>query len=414
MSGAAAIVEALEPLLAAYLERQTWYWTAIGAGRAAPGVVSSAAEVLLPGPPDEPGTPGLARLVLASDHHRFQVVLGWREATEAAAVLGGHDVAILGAVHVDGGGDVLVYDAMADRELVLALLPAATGGRLEARRARLVESRASHASIIYDDRLFMKLYRVLEPPPRPEVEVMLRLDDVGCNHIVAPVALWRGDDADLALVREFFPSGVEGHALALTSLRDLLAGARGEAVEHTDEAAARAGGDLASEFRRLGATTARLHLALAEAFGEAVPAGGEAATAPSIRVHGDYHLRRVMRTDAGWVVVGFGDDPLLQERLGPRRRAARGSPLEDVADLCFALGEVADEACAAQGEGAVRARALADAWARRNRAAFVEGYLETPGVDRLLPAGAGEVEDLLARLSAARAERAGARTRSGR
>ena len=78
--------------------------------------------------------------------------------------------------------------------------------------------------------------------------------------------------------------------------------------------------------------TARLHLALADAFGEhdaicrrARDAGGgrprrEAEPAPSrvaIRVHGDYHLRRVMRIDAGWLVVGFGDDP---SRGGGRRQ----------------------------------------------------------------------------------------------
>jgi maltokinase len=415
----APVLAGVEPLLRAYLERQTWYWTAVGrpnrtaAGRGQPPPVAvSSTEVLRPGPPHEPGTAGLGRLVVESGEQRFQVVLGWREAGAAAPVLDRHDAAILGAVHFDDAGELLVYDALADRELLLALLPAATAGRHTARRARIVESRASHASIIYDDRLFMKLYRILEPPPRPEVEVLMRLDDVGCNHVVAPVALWRGDDADLALVREFFPSGVEGYALALTSLRDLLAGSLlhgaevAQVVEVADESAARAGGDLASEIRRLGSTTARLHLALATAFGEHVGTTDDFPTAPSIRVHGDYHLRRVMRTDAGWVVVGFGDDPLLEERLGPRGQGALGTPLEDVADLCFSLAEVADEACAAQGDGAARARPLADAWARRNTAAFVEGYLEIPGILRLLPPATEEVDRLLDHLRGLRAARA--------
>jgi maltokinase len=418
------VVAAAAPLLLPYLERQTWYRAARGGRDAGPLTVTSC-ELLREASPDV-GGPGLARLVLSAEILRLQVMVGWRESAAASSVLRGHEGAILGAWARPGAGETLLYDAVADEELLRSLLPVATGGLATARRARLVESLTSHASVVYDDRLFMKLYRVLEPPPRPEVEVMARLDEVGFNHIVAPVAVWRGDNADLALVREFHAGGVEGRALALTSLRDLLGGEPDEPEPSDgdpDAAAARAGGDLASEVRRLGETTARLHLALATAFGEHEPDLGALADAASahdpalgarvravaepgrmIRVHGDYHLRRVMRTDAGWLVVGFGDDPSRAARLGREGRGAIGTPLDDVADLCFSIEHVAAEAAARYEEGTAAA-VLAAAWARRSKAALLDGYLAVPGVARLLPTAHDDVVLLLSALAGVRARR---------
>lgn len=453
MSDTSGFVERVEPLLLPFLERQGWYWAALqgpaadtdegapaspapapapppGRGGEARVVQVERAEVLREDPPAQAGRPGLARFVVSVDAHRFHVVVGWREPSSAASVLRGRDFAILGAVRAVGASEVLVYDALADDELMIALLEVASEGKSSARRARLVESLTSHASIVYDDRLFMKLYRVLEPAPRPEVEVMLRLDEIGFNHIVAPVANWRGDGSDLALVREFFSGALEGRSLALTSLRDLLGSALEEAAATGDEVAARAGGDLAGEIRRLGETTGRMHTALAEAFGIREPdpaalaaevgAAGDPESAERIRaladagawirVHGDYHLRRVMRTDVGWIVVGFGDDPSRAAGTEAFGRALRGgTPLEDVADMCFSLEEVARSASEDQEEGSASAGELAGAWARRNAAAFVEGYLGTPGLGPLLPREPASVEALLAGLASVRRRRAGER-----
>lgn len=426
MTSAGDVVSAVGPLLQPYLERQTWYRAARGGREASPLMVTSG-ELLRQGPPEVPGGPGLVRLALAMGSLRLQVMVGWREAASASSILHGREAAILGAWAAPGAGETLLYDALADEELLRTLLPVATRGVSSARRARLVESLTSHASVVYDDRLFMKLYRVLEPPPRTEVEVMVRLDEIGFNHIVAPVAVWHTDEADLALVREFHAGGVEGRALALTSLRDLLSeeleepDARGD---DPDAAAARAGGDLASELRRLGDTTGRLHLALATAFGEHaadlgpladvtaatggadLASGVRAVTEPGrmIRVHGDYHLRRVMRTDAGWLVVGFGDDPSRAARLGPTGQGVIGTPLDDVADLFLSIDTVAAEAAARHAERE-RAGALSAAWARRNKAALLDGYLAVPGLARLLPPARDDVVLLLSALAEVRARR---------
>jgi len=261
----------------------------------------------------------------------------------------------------------------------------------------------SHASLVYDERLFMKSYRVLEPAPRPEIELMVRLDEVGFKHTLRPVARWERNGWDLALVREYVPGAVEARLLALTSLRDLLGRSIDDEQLRLEEVGG-AGGDLSSEVRRLGELTAGLHLALAEAFGVRPLGDGHAQLGVAIRVHGDYHLRRVFRTDAGWIVGGFGDDPLIGKLGDPMARPEPrfASPLEDLADLSYSLRQVAAEAVAAQPAVArARAERLAKAWERRNRGAFLSGYLTVEGIGRLMaldrPQAAEAIKSLVAR-----------------
>src|SRR5207248_1812066 len=138
---------------------------------------------------------------------------------------------------------------------------------------------------------------------------------------------------DLAVAQRYLAGGAEGWALAVTSLRDLYASDCEEPAE--------CGGDFGAEARRLGEVTARMHEALGLAFGpeRADPAAWadmveaqldrlgpgevdrEAAGAflrrlrevadpgVAVRVHGDYHLAQVMRTDAGWFVLDFEGEP---------------------------------------------------------------------------------------------------------
>ena len=74
----------------------------------------------LPGSPTSrscsTGARGLASVVVTVGERRFHVLVGWREAALAPAVLGDHQGAVLGMCD-DGSGDVLCYDALADEEL---------------------------------------------------------------------------------------------------------------------------------------------------------------------------------------------------------------------------------------------------------------------------------------------------------
>jgi maltokinase len=416
-----------------YLVRQGWF-------KAASSTEPPGAFELVTFQPIRDEIPGLARMLIERGDQRFQLLVGWRPSTEISGVLRGEESALLGAV-VDGEERLIVYDALADDELCRVILEVATDGAERATRVRPVASLPSHASLVFDERLFMKCYRVLEDRTRPEVEVMFGLDAVGFHAMLSPIARWRDHDVDLGLVRQFLPSALEGRLLALTSLRDLLGHASGEGAafqatgtsEDLDRMAGLAGGDLAAEADRLGGTTAHLHLALAEAFGtrplvagdfsslanggalEVILADpGPEALGVAIRLHGDYHLRRVMRSETGWLVAGFGDDPLYAIAPPDPTGAPRtGSPLEDVADMTFALGQVVVDALAQRSQGGHdRSVDLAAAWRRRNRRAFLNGYFRTEGVDALLPGDPSHREILLESLEEIRERRYEATTSS--
>jgi len=395
-----ASIPVFEPLVGPYLARQTWAQTALGSF-GEPSVPSAVIDVEVL----RSEHPGMASVLVECRECTFHLVLGWRSVAVAPGVLGAESGAVLGPAH-DGNGEVLVYDALADAELVVALLEAASRGAEHAKRGRVVQSLVSHSSLVYDDRLLMKCYRVIEPRPRPEIEMVRRLDAAGFNHMLAPMAHWQRGGRDLALVRAFVPGAVEGLALARTSLRDLLA--RADTSENGAAFAdvGLAGGDLGPEMRRLGETSARMHLALAEAFGVGtLHDGGHQEGTPAVRVHGDYHLRRVMRTDVGWLVAGFGDDPLMGAAAGAGSQGEGrfASPLEDVADLCCSISITAEEAVSLQTQRTrANARVLAQGWERHNVAAFVSGYVSRPGITGLIPASRAEVDGILGELLAMR------------
>ncbi len=103
---------------------------------------------------------------------------------------------------------------------------------------------------------------------------------------------------------------------------------------------------------------------------------------PAIRVHGDYHLGQVMRTDLGWYVLDFEGEPArpLEERtLG-------ASVFKDVAGMLrsfhYASRHALLERAAADWADMV---ASARAWEDHNRRAFLDGYRGHPEVGQLMP-----------------------------
>ncbi len=179
--------------------------------------------------------------------------------------------------------------------------------------------------------------------------------------------------------------------------------------------AADAGGDFAGESRRLGIATAAVHADLAAAFGTdelGADAVGEltermyrkldlaVAAVPELakhvdmigdayselaklsgpfpvqRVHGDYHLGQVLRTETGWVVLDFEGEPATP--LAQRR--ARSSPLRDVAGMLRSFDYAARHQLIGHPGQAARNDAARD-WVRRNASAFCVGYAEAGGLD---------------------------------
>jgi len=333
-----------------FLARQRWF----AGGR--PSRVTVAVDELL-----SDGAAPMRRLVVDADAVNYQVLVGTRPADALPESVG--DDAVIG--EVDGA---VVYDALVDPELALKLLDIVSGETAE--RVRPAGAEQSNTSLVYDDRVILKVFRRLSPGPNPDVEVTTALDAVGFNHVPEPIAVWRQDGVDLAIAHEYLLGGSEGWALALTSLRDLYASG-GDPAE--------SGGDFAGDAERLGTTTARLHIALAEAFG--VSPGVD--DPHLIRVHGDYHLGQVMRTDLGWFILDFEGEPARP--LEDRRRPA--SPFKDVAGMLRSFDYAAQVARRDRGEDEREGLgAVASAWEQRNRNAFLAGYENTKGIDELLPA----------------------------
>jgi maltokinase len=295
-------------------------------------------------------------------------------------------------------------------------------------------SEQSNTSLVFGEESILKVFRRLSPGPNPDLEVTTALARYGSTRVAEPLG-WietrlEGVPTSLAILSRYLRLATEGWTLAATSVRDLYATVGDRAQGDQDAVdrgpgdqgpgpvrvlAADAGGDFAGESRRLGLATAEVHADLAAAFGTdqlgasavgemaeqmfrkldlavaAVPelakhadmitdAYSELAKLPGPfpvqRVHGDYHLGQVLRTENGWVVLDFEGEPATA--LAERR--ARSSPLRDVAGMLRSF----DYAARHQLIGHAEQGALSDAardWVRRNSGAFCAGYAEGGGLD---------------------------------
>ncbi|MGO8686358.1 MAG: maltokinase N-terminal cap-like domain-containing protein [Candidatus Dormibacteria bacterium] len=310
---------------------------------------------------------------------------------------------------------------------------------------RLLDVEQSNSAVVRGHLDFLKWSRRIEPGPSVELEMALALAERGFPHVPAlrgQISYRRGAGVPAlqALLHSYLQNGTEGWRLALTSLRDLYASAEeaegGSALERW-ELVDDQGGSFQGEAARLGAVTAELHLALADpglegvlapspvapeelaAWADAMTAqldrllaSGEPVLGPlgerravivarfdalrtlregglAIRVHGDYHLGQVLRTDDGWKIVDFEGEPAGE--VGERRR--RSSPLRDVAGMFRSFDYAAAAALAERTQPRDplwhHLVAAGDAWALANREAFWAAYLQRLDGSGLLPGGGG-------------------------
>ena len=325
------------------------------------------------------------------------------------------------------------------------------GGRLVAidlgmaDRPRLLDVEQSNSALVRGHVDFLKWSRRIEPGPSVELEMAQTLGERRFAHVPAlhgHLSYQRGAGAPAlqALLHAYLHNGTQGWTLALTSLRDLYGSAEeagaASALERR-ELVDDQGGSFQGEAARLGTVTAELHIALAdpeltgvlapEAVGPAqlaawadvmtgqldrLLAWGDPAVAAlgarrgtlvarfdalrhlgdggvAIRVHGDYHLGQVLRTDEGWKIIDFEGEPAGE--VEERRR--RSSPLRDVAGMLRSFDYAAGAALAER----MRPRdplwhhlsAAGEAWAGANRDAFWAAYLERMDGSGLLPGAGG-------------------------
>ena len=322
------------------------------------------------------------------------------------------DAALLGQMATPRG-DAHLYDALADDSMALSFAHHVAPD-LHFHSVRPQGGEASNTSLVLDDRYIMKVFRRVQPGPNPDVEVTEQLGKVGFGAVPVPVAVWRRNQTDLAVVRRYERSRGDGFELAMTSLREMFNLRRPPRDCKLD---------FADDAHLLGRNVAELHVALAEAFG-ADEADGEAwatdmaaqlhrvaggqldterieaiydrfRTADdlgfAIRIHGDLHLAQVLRLQRHWMVLDFEGEPArpLEERRHP------SSPLRDVAGMTRSFQYAAAMALRQHDEPDRELRVLADAWTVRNVNTFLAGYADVDDAHRLLPRARASRDALL-------------------
>jgi maltokinase len=381
--------------LATWLPGQRWF---AGSGQPAREVTVVSDVVVVAGDPEFRHL--LVDVGAGQEATRYQVPAGFRGQLPPSLA----DAAI---GRVPGG--LIAYDALRDPDFAAVLLQAMAGeavigplrftpepwARVDpAARGRPLIADQSNTSIVFGESAILKVLRRPCPGQHPDLELTAALARRGSSLVAAPLGwaefvLDSAEPTVLAILSRYFPGAHSGWALATVS------------VQHGEP-------EFAPEASLLGRATATLHAELAEAFGTA-PLDREAlaamsqgmlaeldqalavvpglakhatelrecfaavarfsSTVPAQRIHGDYHLAQVLRTDSGWVVLDFEGEPSVP--LTQRR--AFGPPLRDVAGMLRSFDYVARQQVIGLPSGhRLRVRALD--WASGCQQAFLDGY----------------------------------------
>ena len=379
--------------LAIWLQQQRWF-----AGRSLHDLAIVAdTEVLA-------GDPALRHLIVLASHRattdHYQILIGLR-----AELPDWLEQARIGTL--DDGRHV--YDALHDPALTRHLLHAIAGnqtiGALHfSRRSAALDSivlpaEQSNTSLVFGEQSILKVLRRVSPSLTTDLEVTSALARLGSAYVAEPFGSietrMEGVPTTLAILSRYLRTAIDGWTMASSSVFK-ADGFMGEAY-------------------RLGAATAEVHRDLAEAFGtgelspdalhevaeqmyrrfnlatEAAPELarhadmiGAAYSAlakinepvPAQRVHGDYHLGQVMRTETGWIIRNFEGEP--GNPLAQRR--ARSSPLRDVAAMLRSFDYAARFQLLTHPDTGGD-RSAARKWIRQNSVGFCAGYAEAGGLD---------------------------------
>jgi trehalose synthase-fused probable maltokinase len=259
----------------------------------------------------------------------------------------------------------------------------------------------SNTSVALGNELMLKVYRLVEPGANPEVEMNAFLTDVGFReapalagsatylldgeaHSAAMLqALVRSTGDAWGWVLDRLASEPEGPADAIRGIADigrLTAGMHAALASRPESpgfpSRLASGEELvawaASAERQLsaalavveGATKPRL-AALEPRINAGLAAIREAGAVRVSRIHGDYHLGQLLRTESGFTVIDFEGEPArtLAERRAP------ASPLRDLAGMLRSLDYAAHAAVGETSPSDGRTE-----WAGAARAAFLDGY----------------------------------------
>jgi maltokinase len=284
---------------------------------------------------------------------------------------------------------------------------------------RLMGVEQSNTSVVFDDRLVLKVFRKLEPGINPELEVLRFLTAKAFENI-APLCGWYEYEgqalaATLGVLQTFLPDAVGGWELALdeissaperflerlsglgqvtAEMHNVLASDAGDPAFSPEEPSheaislltASVDEDIERMFVRLPESEALQPIAgCGQDVRERLAARAQVGVGGRvIRTHGDYHLGQTLSTGERWVVIDFEGEPA---RPLPERRQKR-SPLRDVASMLRSFAYVTSAV------EILRGTRPPEEFEQRARDRFLEQYFEH--VDStLLPGGEAAVANLL-------------------
>jgi maltokinase len=278
---------------------------------------------------------------------------------------------------------------------------------------RRLSAEQSNTSLVFDDKVIVKLIRRLEPGVNPELEMgafLARRGFVATPPLLGGIAIEGAVNATGAVAHRFVPVESDGWTYLLTAFRQgslpleeirelgTRVGEMHAALASDPSDAAFAPESIIREdfarwsealLRELDETVRVARGAVPEiearkpqleqrirAFGKTEPGGVR------IRQHGDLHLGQVLRSGGHWLIFDFEGEPA--RTLEDRR--AKHSPFKDVAgmlrSLAYAAGAVEVEGGPPQRERLARAREE-----------FLRGWRGVAG--KLVPADAQRADAML-------------------
>jgi maltokinase len=414
--------------LAGWLPTQRWF---SGRDEPVPELAVTADTALVA------GDPGLRHLIISvrrgQDVARYQVLVGLRHRLPASlsqAVIGpaAGGMTAYDALHDPELAGFLLESIAAERTvgpLRFATEPGMLVGSWPG--SRVLTSEQSNTSVIFGEAAILKVLRRLFPGENPDLEVAGALARIGSKRIAPPFGRiateLAGEPVLLAVLSKYLAHASDGWSLAAASLRRLYARTGAYEQEYLtaplpadpEQPPGEPATDFAGEAYLLGGASAEMHADLAVAFGTTLIAPQQVAiladqmtgklelararipaleryaeklraayadlaslTEPVVlqRVHGDYHLGQVLRTQDGWVALDFEGEPAVP--LAQRRAPAPA--LRDVAGMLRSFDYAARHRLLGHRDEA-RLRGPADAWVQRCQAAFCTGYADAGGTD---------------------------------
>src|SRR6266542_1629327 len=312
----------LESALAAFLPRQRWF-----AGKARQiGEIRIEANV-----PLRSARPTLHAVVVAVAYtdgviERYHLPMGHDRGFEARSVVGRHPGALI--LETKPPRDGVFYDAVVDERLGAVFLDllsrAATLDQLRFHRApewnetlrgpgKLLDAEQTNSSLVFSNRLILKLFRLLQPGENPELEVTRALAAKGFEASPALLGWVEGLGSTLGVLQRYYPGNFAGEARELGRLTAELHAALADALPKVSEGQpdlGRLSARLVGQLTQVAALVPELapHQQEVElVYARAVRAAGAALHLQ--RIHGDFHLGQVLRVGQRWMVIDFEGEP---------------------------------------------------------------------------------------------------------